>query len=244
MLVVPKPFYPLTIFHKRKSQPYYFEDSFRGIAYAAKRGATAIDLDCTITKDKVIIVNHWEDIAKGHFVDPHHVIPKHAKVSNLTWDEVSRLENHQGYKIRRAVDAIAYCKSKKIIPCFEVKGDKRFENPETYKQLHDASIAHNWPIIIMTLPHVGGKQHGYKRLAAAQEAGLNTMVLVNVTKFGRGFVPTVQWKYLDFIKGPLSWTSRGRPASVKRLGPGSKYGTSVGAGNARSVTRRLRKKWK
>lgn len=241
MATVPDLKYPLTIFHKKKSQRYYFEDSYRGINFADAHGATAIDLDCTITKDGVIIVNHWSDIHKNSY---HGKVPAHAHVEDLNWDVVKTLKNPAGYVIRRAVDAIAHCKSKDIIPCFEVKGDKRFEHASTYKQLVDASIKHNWPILIMTLPHVGGKQHGYKRLAAAKAAGLHTMVLVNVTKYGRGQVPASAWQYLDLVKGPVVWTTRGRPARVKRLGPGSKWGASVGAGNARRVTRRLRKRLK
>lgn len=242
MIPLPSLPFPLTIWHKAKATPYYRENSGRGVRHASRVGATAIDLDCQITRDGVIVCTHWPNPLRHGFTDPAGLLHRDAQVRHMSLAEVTRLRAPGGHRIIPARRMIRLARDAGVVPCFEVKGDTRFQKRRTYRQLRRAVRRHGWPCVVMTLPHLGGRNRGYKRLAAARAKGLPTLVLTGASRFQRGRVPKAQWAHVDLVKGPFA--SFGKPARVKRLGPGSKYGCSVGDGNARRVTRRLRAKWR
>lgn len=233
--------FPLTIWHKPHDWPYYAENSKTGIAHAAKVGATGIDLDCHVTRDGVIVATHWPRPLLHGFHDPLGKIAHHAHVGTLTVAEVQRLRTREGYRIWTAVELLECSKTQGITPCFEVKEDARFQRWHTFNQLREASTRLAWPLVVMTMPHLGGRNRGYKRLAAAHRAELHTMVLTGSGRLQRGLVPRSAWAYVDMAKGPFA--ALGKPRSRKRLGVGSKYGREVGSLNARRITERLNRRW-
>lgn len=85
------------MFHRFDNLSYAFENSPRGVEYAAKHGYTSIDLDTQVTKDGVVVVVHTgRPIARGGFYDPEGKIAKTRTVGSMTFAEISRLRHRDG----------------------------------------------------------------------------------------------------------------------------------------------------
>lgn len=140
-------------------------------------------------------------------------------------------EEHDAPTMR---DVMAAAADAGVTVCMEAKTSGDFNT------LRADAEATGCRLVVMTLPHLGGKNNGYNRLRDAHAAGLPTLVLLNTTRFGRGQVPADKWKYLTYTKGPAIW-QRGRPSTVIRLGGGSRYGISASTRNARTLTKNLRR---
>lgn len=111
---------------------YAFENSPAGIAFAAKRGYASIDLDMQITKDGIPVATHWsKPLQKDGFYDPLGKINKDAKVSEMTFAEVSRLRNKDGQsRIYSMETMVSLLKQHGIAGDLEAKDDPRFATDE------------------------------------------------------------------------------------------------------------------
>lgn len=225
--------YPLTILHG-PGHDYSRWDSPEGIREAASAGALATDVNAQASKGRKFVPTHWRFPGDHGFHAPSDIA--HRAVAALTEEQLALFVSSSGHRIHPMREVMATAASHGITLCIEVKSDGDFE------QLRADAEATGCRVIVMTLPHLGGKNVGYRRLEKAKAAGLPTMVLLNTTRFAKGQVPASEWKHVDYVKGPEKW-QKGRPARVIPLGPGSKYGMTVSPGNARQVTTRLRKKW-
>jgi hypothetical protein len=228
--------YPLTILHGAKGDPEQLWDCPAGVRKAHSLGATAIDVNGQHAVDGTWMADHWRFPGSHGFTGPH----KEEPIDRLTPEQiatfVSTARKAKGFRIVTMREVFTVAASLGMTVTVEAKamGD--------FTKLRADAEATGCKVIVSTLPHLGGKNVGYQRLAAAKAAGLPTMVLLNTTKYARGQVPADQWQHVDYVKGPTIW-QKDRPARVIRLGGGSKYGVTVTPGNARRVTARLRKQW-
>jgi hypothetical protein len=94
--------------HSRKGQPEYKGDSYRGIQDAVKRRCEAIDFNLRLTKDHELAVEHWPKPLgrRGGFHDPLGEIDRDTLITDMTWEQVARLETKDKppYKINTAED--------------------------------------------------------------------------------------------------------------------------------------------
>lgn len=166
------------ILHVRKGEPYHRENSIRGVRRAKRRGYDAIDIDLQMTRDGVIVATHWgQPLLRDGFRDPQGKITKRARVRNLTWAEVQRLEAPGGYRIQRLETILRECARKGIIAVLEPKADTRFEKPAVWQHvaaMADDLGAHIAGYTIRTLPMAGA---GARRAAAMRAAGIDAHVI-------------------------------------------------------------------
>lgn len=181
----------MSIFHKKHGVPYHTENSLRGIRKAAKarkavrrvvRGRVVhrllprwneIDIDVTMTKDGVVVGNHWgRPLLKDGFIDPEHKISKQARVHELTWDQVKRLHTKDGYRIRRLTVLLDACARNGIGARVEPKVDKRFEDPETWKPIKQHADEVGCRLKGYSIRNLGGHGAGVRRVEAMRAAGI------------------------------------------------------------------------
>lgn len=181
----------MSIFHKKHRDPYHEENSLRGIIRAAKarrrirrivRGRSIrswvrrwneIDIDLTITKDGVVVGNHWgRPLLKDGFIDPLGKISKQARIHELTWDEVKRLHTRDGYRIRRVETLLAACAEHGIGARLEPKVDSRFEDVETWLPIKAYATKVGCRVKGYSIRNLGGKGAGVRRVEAMRKAGI------------------------------------------------------------------------
>lgn len=239
-MTLPALTFPLTILHKPDSASYQKWGGPEGVEAAAAAGATAIDVDAQESSTGEFMALHWANPGTHGFDAPKHPALMKKRSSAMTPAElgffVSVAKDSVGYRIHTVREVMETAAPLGVTLCVEVKSMGDFA-----KLRRDAEET-GCRVIVMTLPHLGGRNVGYKRLAAAKKAGLPTMVLLNETRFAAGQVPADQWQHVDFVKGPAKWR-KGKPARVIALGAGSKHGITVSPSNARAVTTRLAKNW-
>lgn len=191
------------IFHKAKGQPYRFTNSYRGLKRARRHGYRRIDWDATVTKDGVVVINHWPKFAKDRFKDPSHAWPKSTKIAQLTYAEVKRLKAPGGYRIRSAGQRFWQAKRAGIDVMLEVKGQREFEDPELMARVWRANVAAGEPVeAVMTLQNLGNP---LARLKAAKAAGFKTVLLARGPKpanWDENWAPHVDYVRGNFRGGP------------------------------------------
>lgn len=111
------------MYHKSGNQTYAFENSTRGVRYAADNNYTSIDLDIQVTKDKVPVATHWSrPMNKEDFYDPLNKLKEDTKVNEMTLAQITRLEHRDGKsKIVPLDTLIALAAEKKINLSIEIK---------------------------------------------------------------------------------------------------------------------------
>jgi glycerophosphoryl diester phosphodiesterase len=125
------------IAHPAKGEPYHRVNSLRGIRRAAAQGYQRIDLDLSITKDGVIVVNHWPRLmVRDGFRDPLHQVHPSTPIHRLLWVQVKRLRTLGGYRVVTLLRALRECAAYDLEPVLEPKGDPRFEKVATWAQIH------------------------------------------------------------------------------------------------------------
>jgi hypothetical protein len=148
------------VYHKPKDKPYAYGCN-RGIiidSSAAKADYEGIDLD-----------------PKGEINDSH-------SIAKLPDSAIKRLRvDYNGTKrgIKTARQLAVYCRDatpRKLIPCFEVKSSAKFLSEQWWKDYFLATVPKDSTPIIMSLP-TGANNYGIRKLAAAHDVGLPTMLL-------------------------------------------------------------------
>jgi len=160
-----------------------------------------VDLDLRINKQKRGQCCHQEcPTKKDAWFDPKHKINDRHKVQTLTNAECDRLRvKYKGSNrlLMSDVKAMQVCKNQGKIPCFEAKSDSGrnlFYDPEWWDGFRNRSIKVGIIPVVMSLPGSSKYNPGIKKLAAAHEAGLVTMLL------WRGAYPDSWNKHLDLVK--------------------------------------------
>lgn len=126
----------VTIAHPARGQAYHLFNSIRGIRRAARRGFKRIDLDLCITRDGVIVVNHWpRPMLHDGFYDPLGQIARRAAVHTLLWRQVRRLRTRRLYRISTLRRCLQACARHGITAVIEPKGDSRFTDPDTWARI-------------------------------------------------------------------------------------------------------------
>lgn len=140
------------IAHPTKGEPYHRVNSLRGIRRAARQGYKRIDLDLSITKDGVVVVNHWPRLmVRDGFRDPLHQLDRRTPIHRLVWAQVKRLRTLGGYRVVTLARALAECAAYDIEPVLEPKGDPRFELVRTWTQIHRIAEASGAEVSVRVL---------------------------------------------------------------------------------------------
>lgn len=163
------------IYHRLR--PYkHVENSIRGVRLAKRAGDPAIDIDLQITKDGVIVACHDNEPMLHGFFDPIHRLPRDAKISDLTWAQVSRLVARTGvrlYRIRRIEDILRACARYGRTAVVEPKSNREFR--ELWPWQHIAAVAEDLgaTVSVRALRELGGVRH----IAAARAVGFQAWLI-------------------------------------------------------------------
>lgn len=233
----------LSILHKARHQSYQKWCRIWGVLRAIVLGATGIDIDCQLDRNGVWIATHWPRpllhlfrVRKGA-----PKIPRRTLISAMNTVQrrslVSIAPDARGAVIRTVRELMVAAKGR-ITLCLELKvGEKRFQNPATYESVIADAIETESRILFMVIHRAGVTKKARDRheaaalacAAAAKAAGGRVLLLT------RGVVDPKWGNVLWGAKGPAKHMKR-LPASVRRLGAGSRYGMSCGP-TRRSVAR-------
>lgn len=189
-------------FHADAHHDYRFENSVKGLKYAAKHQG-AIDLDVNITKDGVPVNTHWADVLqRGGFYDPKHQLPRDARISELTAKEVFRLRSKDGFRIHSMKYMLRRAAKLGVRVEYEAKGSKPFEYGKgglaTFVETRKLADAAHTRMFVKTISTTRGAM---ERLKAAHRAGFTTVLLP------RGPVPKSWRPYIDYVRGPVKWVN-------------------------------------
>lgn len=150
--------------------PYAFSNSVAGLRKARRLGYRAIDLDFQVTRDGVVICTHWGDTRE--FAGPL------RRFDEMTWQQVRKLRAKKGrYRVRSAAFMIGAAERNGFTRIeFEAKsnGLAGRAGVERFKRIKRRADAVGIDVQVKTLTSIPGAR---KRLAAAREAGLTTIVL-------------------------------------------------------------------
>ncbi len=199
-------------YHRVGSQPYRFENSFRGLAYAVDHGYDWIDLDSNYCWDdarqrRVPLATHWPRIDKEGF-DPADDLPAATTWADLTLGEVRRLvtADTPPYRVRTMEEMVRRAAALGLSGVeWEVKPGPAFERPEIYRDVLRAARRAGVAIDVKTVHGLGGTAASFARLRAAKRAGATTM-LVNTGDRPVRLTPD-QERYVDYVRGP--WRRHG-----------------------------------
>lgn len=223
----------LVIVHKRRWESYPKWCRPWAVVLVARRGGNGVDVDCQISREGTWYGTHWATPMRHGFAPPKGSdLRRDATLHQLTDAQIATLRcvypDAKGAPIAPVSRFMEVATDgRDVTLCLEVKPDARFELVETYAPIVAHAERTGCRVLIMTIHRHGltraararWERHARRRLAAAHAAGLPTMLLT------RGPVSADWWAVLDYVKGPVRH-ARGRPAHVRRLGPGSPWGES------------------
>lgn len=202
---------PRRRYHRGPGQPYRFENSERGLAFARARGYEWIDIDCNYARGRlgdgrwapvVPIATHWDEIDTEGF-DPEGRYPAGTRWRDLTWAQVRALRtaDRPPYRVLRMDQMVrAVARAGFTGMEWEAKTGPAFEDPRTYLPILALARRLGLRIEVKTLYGLGGVEASYRRLRAAKLAGAFTML---IKPPGRPVVvPSAQQRYIDVVRGP------------------------------------------
>jgi hypothetical protein len=196
------------IFHIPHGTAYAIENSPAGIERAVKRMFRWIDMDCHVTKDGVPVLAHWDTIRKDKFeITPafrakYGDDPKVTEVlaedlltlqtTPLAWSVWGRQRRRVAYlTVEDAMHRVAAFP--RLGLALEAKGGKAFTDTDTWKGIEAMRLGAGLPkerFMVMTLKKIGGAQ---ARLAAAHEAGHDTVLMPERAPVPREWEPVITW---------------------------------------------------
>lgn len=191
------------VYHKARGDSYASACNFESIRVASAHTADfeGIDLDINVSADKTPWGCHWGHPTRSDdWYDPKKQINDSHSLSKLRDVDINRLVvNYRGKKrpIRTAPELAKMCRDaepRQLIPCFEAKTSKWFLNDDWWQKFKTSMPTGSTPIV-MALP-TGANNYGIRKLAAAHEVGLPTMLL-----WREGAELMVGWKnHVDLVK--------------------------------------------
>ncbi len=167
---------PRNVYHKPKGARYAFGSTITAIHRAKASGHDSIDLDMTLDKQGNRWVNHWRLLQiKDSWRIAGARVSRKLGIDELSTAAVRRMRSPWG-RILSAYDAMVECRKVGIIPCFEVKPDRRGRvyDVKWWRAFRRFCDKHGFDPVIMSLP-MGS--HGRRCLQAAHDAGFRTMWL-------------------------------------------------------------------
>jgi Glycerophosphoryl diester phosphodiesterase family len=154
----------------------HVENSKRGARRAKRLGFKSIDWDLQITKDGVIVVCHDNQPMLHGFFDPLGRLPRDAKISELTWAQVSRLLARSGglfYRIRRIETMLAFAAHLGLVALLEPKSNRRFSLDWVWQYIAKVAEDVGATVSVRALRELHGEEH----VAAARRAGIKAWVI-------------------------------------------------------------------
>lgn len=198
---------PRRTFHKAADQPYRFENSFRGLAFAAAHGYRWIDVDSNYCWDDthrhpIALATHWPRIDKEGF-DPGGLHPPATTWADLTLSGVRRLATADArpYRVATMVAMVRRAARLGLTGIeWEVKPGAAFADPATYRPVLRVARRVGLALEVKTVHGLGGVRASLARLRAAKAAGARTMLLSLGEEPVR--VSRRQASYVDVVRGP------------------------------------------
>jgi len=180
-------------------EPYYFNNSIRGLDYAVARGYRWIDLDANVSKDGTVWNEHWARIS----VDGYSArgVSRNATVGSLTDKQMERLAGPHRFHPHRMTTMFRAAARRHINIEMEAKGGRRFERPKTYVKLRTLSRELGVRVQVKTLTSIGGCRAALRRLRAASKAGFHTILLNHY--HAAVVIPERFARYVDYVRGPF-----------------------------------------
>lgn len=163
------------IFHLLRPHKHE-ENSKRGARRAKHHGFPSIDWDEQITRDGVIVICHDNQPMLHGFFDPLHRLPRDAKISDLTWAQVSRLRARSGlllYRIQRIETMLAYAARLGLVVVLEPKGNRAFSLDAVWQYTAHVAEDVGATVSVRALRELGGVAH----VAAARRAGFQAWLI-------------------------------------------------------------------
>lgn len=200
-------------YHRLNGQSYRFENSFRGLDYAASHGYLWIDIDTNYCLDdtrtrRIPIATHWRHVDAERF-DPGGRYPPATVWSDLTISQVRQLRSADNppYELVTMVDMVRYAARVGMEGIeWEVKAGVGFEKVETYRTVLRVARELGVTIEVKTLYALGGAKASLRRLRAAKQAGATTMLIVT-RKQPRILLTPGHESFIDFVRGKWGRTS-------------------------------------
>lgn len=194
-------------FHRLSGQTYRFENSYRGLDYAAAHGYRWIDIDTNYCLDdtrtrRIPIATHWRHLDTERF-DPGGRYPPATVWSDLTFSQVRELRSADDppYELVRMVDMVRYAAQVGMEGIeWEVKAGVGFERVETYREVLRVARRLGIAIEVKTLYELGGAKASLRRLRAAKQAGATTMLIVT-RKQPRILLSPGHETFVDYVRG-------------------------------------------
>lgn len=196
------------VWHKKRNRSYAWANSPAGRRYAKRHRCNAADRDWVLTLDKVPVVTH-EGVGVHEFAnDP--------RPRSMKWERVRKLRRHGrfGRRIRTATSELRAGVKSGVTPFFDIKGgDKRTQNPDTYKPIIRLAKLLRVRVHFMSDPFDG---KGIASLSAARQAAaeLGDPKLVHLTILYRGRMEDDWWDIVDDVKGYHGPRPEGKPGRV------------------------------
>lgn len=194
-------------YHRLDGQSYRFENSRRGLDYAAAHGYLWIDIDTNYCLDdtrsrQVPIATHWRKLDTEGF-DPGGRYPPDTRWSDLTLSQVRELRSADDppYRLVTMVDMVRYAAKVGLEGIeWEVKAGRGFEKVETYREVLRVARELGITIEVKTLYALGGAKASLRRLRAAKQAGATTMLIVT-RKQPRILLNPAHETFIDYVRG-------------------------------------------
>ncbi|KRA29881.1 MULTISPECIES: hypothetical protein [unclassified Nocardioides] len=194
-------------FHRLNGQSYRFENSYRGLDYAAAHGYLWIDIDTNYCLDdthtrRIPIATHWRHLDTEGF-DPGGRYAPATVWSDLTFSQVRELRSADNppYELVRMVDMVRYAARVGMEGIeWEVKAGVGFEKVETYREVLRVARRLGIAIEVKTLYELGGAKASLRRLRAAKQAGATTMLIVT-RKQPRILLSPGHETFVDYVRG-------------------------------------------
>ncbi|WP_182378944.1 hypothetical protein [Nocardioides sp. WS12] len=194
-------------YHRLSGQSYRFENSYRGLDYAAAHGYLWIDIDTNYcfddTRTRAIpIATHWRNVDTEGF-DPGGRYPPGTRWSDLTISQVRELRtaDKRPYELVKMVDMVRYAARVGMEGIeWEVKAGAAFEKVETYRAVLQVARKLGITIEVKTLYALGGAKASLRRLRAAKLAGATTMLIVT-RKQPRILLSPDHETFIDYVRG-------------------------------------------
>jgi hypothetical protein len=195
------------IFHVPHGTAYAIENSPAGIGAAVKLLFRWIDMDCHVTQDGVPVLAHWDKIRKDKFEITPAFAEKYGdepKVTEVLAEDLLTLQTRplpwSRWRRRRRVAYMTVADAMQRIAAhprlglaLEAKGGTALTLTDTWKDIEATRDDAGLPkerFMVMTLMQIGG---AHARLAAAHEAGHDTVLMPRGRPVPREWEPDITW---------------------------------------------------
>lgn len=239
----------LLVIHKYDHSSYQYFDSITGIhrtynlgkEAVAKYGITmGMDTDLQVSKDKAFVATHWNDVLAHYFTGP---FQKTFRISNSTMAQIGKLtsthRDSKGVRIVSARRMMQEAAKYNVALCFEAKAHPGFEKVENWKRIRFFAEKYGCKVAVMTIQDYPNHAAAVRKMKAAHDAGLPTILLLRKSKGVKDYEP-----YVDFGKGGKHYITGTKIKHMgNTVGDASMYGSGCNPGDVNAIARAVHAKY-